>query len=455
MNGKLADNPRRPVPADPDFTIWLSGGCAAPGYNPGQQLSDRLAAIKSILPLPIEQIYSPDLPAQTELADKVLAARDSQAVIQLAHELASRELNLVFPLLSSAGSVKRPSLLAERLNLIVRERACPTLYVSGWLTYQKYYPCPAVAHALSVLCKILEIKQSAGHGQPSTSVQPPGREWPRISQLALPDSRQFVRRLINLAAERGLSLEQMMQQYKIHDGMPFGAELITQSFLTGDASFYRGGQHLFAKALQQAENDVQAALINHFFSLSDLPQAIYNRYCQEIYLRIGKPADEHPLWDLVKPKYCDAFQEWVLAATIGTHCRHQPEKAHLYLRYIHAVQQVEHWDENTLLIHFPGFIIVDCRQHPQLALCYDQSEVADGHPFELATGEFNPNPANPAIPHRQVEDAIRRVNLAGVVGLPFDAEGIRLTGIFLDLNLKRKRFRWRDLLPAQPPEQPH
>ena len=32
------------------------------------------------------------------------------------------------------------SLLAERLILIIRERACPTLYTSGWLTFQKYYP---------------------------------------------------------------------------------------------------------------------------------------------------------------------------------------------------------------------------------------------------------------------------------------------------------------------------
>lgn len=454
MKGKLADNPRQTEPANPDFSVWLPAAYADPGYRPGQHLSGRLAAIQSILPLPIEQVDSPDTQAQAGLAESIMAASDSKAVIRLAHRLTSRQLNLVFPLLASAGPDKRPSLLVERLNLIVRERACPTLYASGWLTFQKYFPCPAVAHALAVLCKILEIKHKTRLDQPATSVQPPVRQWPQISQLASPDSRQFIRRLIHLAAERGLSLEQMMRQYRINDDRPFGTELITQSFLNGDARFYRGGQHLFAKALLQVGNEAQAALINHFFSLSDLPQGIYNRYCQEIYRRVGDPADDHPVWDLVKPKYCYAFQEWILAATIGSHCRHQPEKAHLYLRYIHAVQQVEHWDENTLLIHFPGFIVADCRQHPLLAICYDQPDNAAGHPFELATGEFNPNPANPAIPHRQVEDAIRRANLAGVVGLPFDAEGIRLTGIFLDLNLKRKQRRWRDLLPAQPPQQP-
>lgn len=454
MNGKLTDNTQQTETAKPEFSAWLPPPFADPGYRPGQHLSGKLAAIQNILPLPIEQVDLPDSLAQANLTESVLAASDSKAVIRLAHMLTSRQLNLVFPLLASAGPDKRPGLLSERLNLIVRERACPTLYASGWLTFQKHFPCPAVAHALAVLCKILEIKQSSDSIQPSTIVRPPIRQWPRISQLALPDSRQFIRRLIHLAEGRGLSLEQMMRQYKIHDDMPLGAELITQSFLTGDARFYRGGQHLFAKALQLVGNDAQAALINHFFSLSELPQGIYNRYCQEIFRRIGNPADDHPVWDLVKPKYCYAFQEWVLAATIGSHCRQQPEKARLYLRYIHAVQQVEHWDENTLLIQFPGFIVADCRQHPLLSICYDQPEAAAGHPFELATGEFNPNPASPAIPHRQVEDAIRRANLAGVVGLPFDAEGIRLTGIFLDLNLKRKQRRWRDLLPSQPPQQP-
>ena len=70
--------------------------------------------------------------------------------------------------------------------------------------------------------------------------------------MASPDARQFIRRLIHLAADRGLSLEQLMRQYKIQDDLPLGTELIARSFLTGDARFYRGGQQLFAKALRKS-----------------------------------------------------------------------------------------------------------------------------------------------------------------------------------------------------------
>ncbi len=393
------------------------------GYFPGQHLTSRLSAIRKILPLPLEQISNPDPVAEAALSQKILAATDSLAVVQLAHILTSRELDLVFPLLAAAGPVKRPSPLSSRLTLIIRERACPSLYTSGWLTFQKYFPCQPVAQALTLLCKILEIKQQTRSDL--------------IVQLVSPDSRHFVRRLLRRASEQEMTLYLLMQQYQIHANMPLGAELIAQSFLNGDVSLYQDSQQLFAKALQQASADTQTALLHHFLNLSGLPPNVYNRYCQEIYRQYGDPKSGHSIWSQLKSQDCQVFHEWVLAATIGSHCRRQPDKARLFQRYAHNILQIEHWDAQTILIHFPDFIIADNREYPLLALYYDQDEI-EGHPFELATSEFSPNPADPAIPHRQIEDAIRRSDRQGVIGLPFDAEGIRMTLVFLDLCLLKK-----------------
>ncbi len=394
----------------------------------GKSFQASLATSRSLLPLPEEMVHEADTEAGDRLAARINAAGLGQATIRLAHELTGRELRLIFPLLAGRGDPDmRSGKFPDKLYLIVRERACPSLYLNGWIIFQQTYPCPAVARALSILCGILEIKRETGSA-PTT---------PLISDLAAPDARHFIRHLMRALSHNQMSLDDFMKQYQVSGEWPFGAALIGECFLRQNDGLYEGGQPQFSLILGRVDLELQAALLRRLFSQTDLPSGIRNRYYQTIYRQFGDPAAGHPVWDQMKKKEVEAFRRWVVAATIGSHCRKSPEKARFYLRYANRICQVESWDDNTLLLYFPGFVIADDRRQPLLALYYDQPQPTV-HPFGLSGTEQKQNPASLEIPHRRVEDAIRRASSQGIVGLPFDEEGIRYSGVFLDFCLHEK-----------------
>ena len=405
---------------------------------PGDRLKSSLQKAKMLLPLALEQARSPDQAALAALAEKIETVDNGQAVIPLAHSLTSRELDLVFPLLAALSTAKAPDRsatrqaeqLTGRIHLVIRERACPSLYESGWLKFQSSFPCPNIALALNLLCNIMEIKQQ------SRSVDRAADRPPlMISHAVAPNARHFIIRLNRARIDGGLPLTRFMEQYGIRSDLPLGNALIVEYFMTDDINVYEGNHKLFGGAIRQAVPELQAELLHHFFSLKKIPDPLRNRYCQQIYKVFDDPAADHPVWSQVKPKDRQAFQRWVRAATIGTHSRQHLDKARLYLEYSHAIQRVEHWDDETLLIYFRDFIIADSRLHPDQAICYNRSGLSS--PFEPVAGGFRPNPADPAIPSRPIEDAIRHGDFSGVISLPFDRAGYKLTTVFLDMRLGR------------------
>ncbi len=434
-----------PSPENPKRSLsdWFpSADNADEAQVPGQRMAAKLNEIRQTLPLPQEQVRTPDHHGLADLAEKLDAAADSTAVIALAHNLSSRELGLIFPLLATLtraiapdkSASRQAAVLADRLTLIIRERACHSLYLSGWLAFQLHYPCPPIAQALAILCRILEIKaQTAGYPA----------EPPLISGIERPDARQFVQRLANYAISKGIYPDRLIDQYQIEGDLPFGVALLAAIFLGGDVAVFQDNHKLFGDTLELTAPELQIEMLHRFLNLPGLPDPVRNRCCQQIYLAFNDPAAGHPIWRQLKPKDRQIYQNWVFTATIGTHCRLQPDKARLYLAYSSAIRRVELWDTQTLLIYFSAFVIADNRQQPDLAICYELT--SSDHPFELASGTFNPNPADPAIPRRPIDDAIRKISFAGIIGLPFDRDGIRLSKVFLDLHLKHKhRFK---LLP--------
>lgn len=402
-----------------------------------QHLSGRLDLIRKILPLPLEKIQSPDPGKLAKLVEMIESAATSNDVINLAYQLTSCELELVFPLLAVITFAKAPDrqaerqakLLAERLTLVIRERACPSLYLNGWLTLQKNYPSQPLANAFAVLCRILEIKQMTAPVDASTFVL--------ISKIAPPDNRQFLQKLVRAATDERTSLDQFMKQFMIDQDLALATALFAAIFINDDKGLMLVNFRLFGRCLRQADLATQINLLQHFFALKGLSDPIRNRCCQQIYRIFDDPAAQNPIWDQVREKDRIAFQSWVRAATIGTHCREFPVKAEIYLKHAASIDHIERWDADTLLIHFKSFIIADSRLHPQMAIYYEKA-AKDAHPFELATSEFNPNPADPAIPRRPIEDAIRSGDFSDIIGLPFDREGVRLTTVFLDMRMKRK-----------------
>ncbi|MGI6333487.1 MAG: hypothetical protein ACOX1A_02465 [Saccharofermentanales bacterium] len=425
--------------SDQRTKAWFDCESDAESRAPGSQLRAGLDAVRDYLPLPAEQIKQPDHNRLADLSAKIGAVEKNQQIIPLALSLSSRELNLIFPLLatlaktpaSGRAAARQSAALIDRLLLIVRERACPSLYTSGWLAFQIHYPNRTIARALTLLCRILEIRLQTG----AVPLQSTTDRIHLISQLAYPDTRQFIIRLIRGAGEAALTLPQLLTMYAVDQDSPFGVALIAKSLISENTSLLQGAHMLFGQTLRRLPPDHQIILLRHFFSRKDIPDSVRNRYHQQIYRIYGQPDDADPIWSRLKQKDRQAFQHWVREATIGSHCRQRPDKARLYLKYSQFIQTVEHWDQDTLLIHFPDFLIADSRIRPDQAVYYPQSE--PNQPFAQIPNPNRFDPTDPAVPLRHVADAIRRNDGNGIIGLPFTPESCHLTSIFLDLRLSK------------------
>lgn len=420
-------------------TAWFDYESGADSRVPGSRLRAGLDAVRDYLPLPAEQIKQPDHKRLSDLSAKIEAVEKNQQVIPLALSLSSRELGLIFPLLAAVTTTSAPdraaarqaTVLVDRLLLIIRERACPSLYASGWSAFQIHYPNRTIARALTLLCRILEIRLQTG----AVPLRSTTNQIHLISKLAYPDARQFIPRLIRCAGEAALTLPQLLTMYAVDQDSPFGIALITEGLMSENASILPGAHTLLGQTLRRLSPDHQIAMLHHFFSRKNIPDSVRNRYHQQIYRIYGQPDDADPIWSRLKQKDRRAFQHWVREATIGSHCRQRPDKARLYLKYSQFIQTVEHWDQDTLLIHFPDFLIADSRIRPDQAVYYPQSE--PNQPFAQIPNPNRFDPTDPAVPLRHVADAIRRNDGNEVIGLHFTPESIHLTSTFLDLRLSK------------------
>lgn len=422
----------------------------APPYTAfGSRLAKSHAAIRRRFPLPQELLEPADPEEKDRLAIIIETTPVGRPVIDLARRLSSRDLRLIFPLLAEPLRPEaRDEHYYEKLYLIIRERACHSLYRYGWAIFQQTFPCMPVARGLAILCSILEIKlTSAAMQAPALPTGQAGKSWqpPLISHLAQPDSRHFADQLLKAMGRLKLPLERFMKQYEIDPELPLGGTLVGRCFVSGDAGLFTGSHQQFQQALAHAGPDIQATLIKRLFGMKDLDADTANRYFQVIYRLFGEPAAGHPIWSQLRKKDAIIFQRWITAATIGSHCRKNKAKAHFYLRYAELVQEIERWDDTTIILHFPGFIIVDDRQQPMLSIYYEQID-PEVPPFDFNQASGDQNPGSSAVPHRRVEDAVSRASTDGPVGLLFDEEGMRVSATFIDFCLYQKKAITRSRL---------
>ena len=418
--------------------VKLTGHFELNQEKPGLcRLSDAMPNLREKLQTPLERLKQPpNLEKLASLRHMITSAKDNTAVIDLAHVLPGSELGWLFFLLTDIDDNHKPDQqLISRVSLIIRERACPSLYQHAWLIFQKYYDQPPVGKNLDLLCTILEIRQQSGL-DPS---------FPLISEIISPASRPFMKKLMRRLAEQEMPVQTFIDTYAVSSDLPLGSVLVSSTFLSGSESLYSQSQRLFAQTLKSAHIDIQLKLLKHFFQMKKLSPTSWNAYCQIIYRKFGPPDQGHVIWESLSDKHVRKFQNWVIAATIGSHCRDNPDKARVFLHYAEHIQSIESWDNETMLINFPGFVIVDNRLDPETAIYYDQQQAERRLVMDNQQTE-PPHPASTVIARRRVDEAIRRASCSGIVGLPFDHEGIRYTRIFLNFCIQEQVLRQRNLI---------
>lgn len=409
----------------------------------GNRLRDAQNQIRSSLPLPSEILISADPEEKEKLSVIIDTTPSGRPIIHLAHQLTSRDLRYIFPILSESQQPGRDTqqerIWQNKLYLIIRERACPSLYRYGWAVYQQVYPSAAVAKGLAILCGILEIRYKSSLPKPAQA--------PLISQVASPDSRHFIAQILKTIERKQMPLDHFMDYYEINSDLPLGAALIGQYFIRRQANWTIASDRQFEQVLLAAPPNLQIKLIQQLRRMNKLDPETKNKCYQVVYRNFGDPENGHPIWQKVREKDITAYQRWITAATIGSHCKKNKTKALFYLRYTEFIEQVTLLDPYTLILRFPGFFIVDDYRQPLFSLYYEQSDY-ENIPLILKTDEEGAETMT--IPHRRVEDAFARASTAGPVGLLFDEKGLYTSASFIEFCLLQKKAASRTQLKNLP-----
>jgi hypothetical protein len=426
------------MPADPPVAILNPNRTPIDRKGPSWSsqadftgLNQALTQTTAILPLPHEIDGREDADLRIALIDTLERTTTAAEVLAIAHQLPRSLLKLAYSAVILGRDDGKPlnKKTVSRLMLILRERACPTLYTEAFTIWQHHFPSDPGTKALGVLCAILEIKRDSKH-----KVQASPQHLLSDSVDLGGPSAALPRRLVSRLKEHPALLSSIMDQMEIEPDWSFGRVLIIEALASGSTTMFVDQIDRLEAQFGTAAAPLQARILRHFLTLRDLPPMARHR-AQAIFHHIaGVPESGHPVWALLGNREKRSFAAWAMQATIGSHCLRQPEKAQFYLRYMGTLKRVEKWDSQTLLMSFGRFLIADDQRYPDQALFY-AGATPTPHPGGLASPDRSISPASPAISHRQVEEILRRGVVEGIVQLHFDPEGIKQAGVLLEMAL--------------------
>lgn len=402
-----------------------------------RQSHDRLTLA---FPLPAEAVERVTAEAIDHLLDQVKPLTHSAQIIQLARHLEQPLLDLIFPALTKADLSLQQSdtKTNEKLLLILRERACPSLYPKAWVIWQRNYPHNLANRALSILCGIIEIKRNSAGSKKNTEPVRSNR-MPLISSLIeLAGQAQSHKRLIARLASQPMTLRECFTRFGINPDWAFGRAVLFEAFAAGNDLMFIDQIERLAGIFGEADFDGQARILRHFLTLEQLAPEIRQKAHVVFYAAVGAPGGPSAVWMILSDRERKAYSAWAGRARIGSHCLALPEKAAFYLRYADQIKRVEQWDTETILLHFKTFVIADDRRFPDQALFY--ANTTPTHlPSGLVRDDRAQSPASPAISHKRVEEILRQGEIAGVIQMLFDPDGIKEAGVLIDFAFQQRQ----------------
>ncbi|NLW10744.1 MAG: hypothetical protein GX028_01850 [Clostridiaceae bacterium] len=413
-------------------------------------LERALETVRKRLPVPSElATRNTNDEKLLSLIEKLDQVDNTSDVIRLAHTLKVSELRYVFPALNQEKAQSKK--IQDRLFILIRERACYTMYNTAWNCFQQTPDDQVLQRALALLCSILQIKQETSQEMTFSNILRPVSNrkdksnqdlklgtLPLISDLAAPDNKSFTKRLSIVLAERGYEIQTFFHDYGILPDSVLAADLISQSFLNRQHYTLRD-LDLFRKSLQQASSKTQIELVESLLTAVDMQPDVFDEYCKIIYQKYGGIDEGNMIWQDIREAARAVYRHWLITAAIRTHCRTNPAKSRFYRRYFDFINSVRVFSDETLLIYFDSFVLADNRKSLDTAIYYGNG-VASEHPLEIDDEtEMSKDPASQSTPHISCEQAISSGNTSGIVILYFNQAQIKYSGAFIDFCLQQNR----------------
>ncbi|MDO5738166.1 MAG: hypothetical protein Q4P65_02820 [Eubacteriales bacterium] len=214
-----------------------SGMLSPPFYVPrlprqSSSFSEAVDFARRLHPLPQEMQMAQQPPQRSWLLAQLNHCNSQERLSRFAFSLNHEDLALLFPTLATLKRGKQ----IDRLLSIILMRASHYLYLHGWITLQYAYPRSTVEKGLSELCSVLDKSEFGGPELGLLERQYIqhlnfGKEqfiWTKvrkISEIALPNQRHFLSKIISYIQENGLELADFYDEFAVYPDLPLAKAL--------------------------------------------------------------------------------------------------------------------------------------------------------------------------------------------------------------------------------------
>ncbi|MDO5734237.1 MAG: hypothetical protein Q4P08_03810 [Eubacteriales bacterium] len=225
--------PLRQAAIDQTVQKLQSGALAPPFYVPrlprqASSFNEALDFARRLHPLPREMQLKQQPTHRTWLLAQLNHCNNQERLSRFAFSLNHEDLALLFPTLASLKRGKH----IERLLSIILMRASHYLYLQGWITLQYAYPRSTVEKGLSELCTVLEdsffpsgseLGELERENLERLNFSEEQFVWTQvrmISEIALPNQRHFLSKIVAYIKEQGQQPEDFYKEFAIYPDLP-------------------------------------------------------------------------------------------------------------------------------------------------------------------------------------------------------------------------------------------
>lgn len=403
------------------------------------QLSD--AQIHSIRQQISRQVAFPEEMSSTfdealarEFLSDVAACHTEDELLSFTTLLPRRRLNDLFGALLVVSAAEGEDLVMRLLS-ILRQRITPSLAEIGWAFFQNHFPNDRMNRVLSTIIAGLPDK---------TNELPYLRAVASVADLPIIDDTLPARLAMRLAAKTDLILSNFMVEMTILPDSDFAAAFLANYFADCPEPILVNNSELFVHTIMVNHQDVQVALIKHYFRIDRLEPiwepvnlALLDKFGpprslqqQKLASLLGRSSDAR-LWDFLDIPTVNRFRQWSMIYELNRHIVTTPRKQLFYKLCNKQIRETARWDDKTLVLIFDKFVIADSQDDEALVHFYDLTTyqiLQDGNHFNVLLNR-------PTMPSMSARQAILSGGKFNIVSLQLDAINLLYARDFINEQL--------------------
>lgn len=274
---------------------------------------------------------------------------------------------LAFVFEGMASSVDQNTL--NRLFLVVQRRAGWQLYAYGWLAMQQYFPNDHITRAFRLLCSQLDQKENLPRPNylDNDVIEPVMHSADAAAFFEL-FSRHFEQMPASTFADIRIA-------YQFEPTHTLWLALTTQYFKLCSEENYYLGRKLLAEILPYTHPQQLEILLRRLIDATSLSKEQKQEIAIHILQKLPILTPVHPAWQEIQKNIRYYFHHIAVKSCLEQHYGANKFKETFYQPQLQHIIDIARISNQALAIRYPGFILVDHVQMPEMLYFYSNAAV--------------------------------------------------------------------------------